>query len=111
MQAGNLNDSDKSYQRRLVETRLATLLEQARSTLTVDAIKYVIFHLGHTRFREYRDGMLELLDSTDSAVDIDIALPVIQDAWNFFPHQSLNGQSPAEVFESKSGVRPPRATP
>jgi len=110
MHEGNHNEIDNSYQCRLVETRLASLLEQARSTVTVDAIKYAIFNLGHTRFREYRDGMLELLDSSDSAVDIDVAVPVIQDAWNFFPHQSLNGQSPAEVFESKSGIRPPRAT-
>jgi hypothetical protein len=110
MHEGNRNDrgKDKSYQRRLVERRLATLLEQARSTVTVDAIKYAIFYLGHTRFQEYRDGMLELFDSSHSAVNIDAAAPVIQDAWNYFPHQSLDGRSPAEVFESKSGVRPPR---
>jgi len=104
------NKIDNSRQRELIETGLAALLEQTSSIMTVDAIKYVVFNIGHTHFRDYLDGMLEIFESPDSSVEIDAALPLIQDAWNYFPHKSMKGRCPAELFELKSGVRPPPAT-
>ena len=36
------------------------------------------------------------------SVDIDDALPVIQDAWNYFPHRFLHGRCPAEVVSIRA---------
>jgi len=110
MRLNKRNKVDNSLQRQLIEKHLAALLEQTSSIVTVDAIKYVVLNIGHTHFRDYLDGMLEIFESPDSSVDIDAAIPVIQDAWNYFPHKSMKGRCPAELFELKSAVRPPPAT-
>jgi hypothetical protein len=84
--------------RKGVEIRLAALLREFGSSTTVDAYKRAIF-IGpnEPNFRAY---LLEALDIFGCNVDSasDVILSVIQDAWNYFPHSSLNGQCPAEIM-------------
>jgi hypothetical protein len=44
--------------------------------------------------------MLKMCDTPLGSADIDEAVTIIQDAWNYFPRRSLNGQSPAELLGS-----------
>jgi hypothetical protein len=80
--------------RTLTEQRLSALLIRAGRPATLDGIKAIIFDEGHSKLSAYITKMLELLKSRDN--DIDMILPVLQDAWNYFPHRSLDGHSPAE---------------
>jgi hypothetical protein len=34
----------------------------------------------------------------ENPLDEDVLLPDVEDAWNYFPHESLNGRSPAELM-------------
>jgi hypothetical protein len=80
--------------RTLTEMRLSALLKRAGSAERLEAIKRLIFEESQDGLSPYVTKMLRLFESAD--VDGDIVLPVLQDAWNYFPHRSLNGQSPAE---------------
>lgn len=98
--------------RAVIEARFTDLLEQTGRAVTVEDIKTMILKFNHTRFGDYVDYMLGLVESPDSRVNMDVALPVIEDAWNHFPHLSLNGESPAEAFarlgaEDETSLRPP----
>jgi hypothetical protein len=95
------DEIDRSGQHAVIEAHLASLLQQAGSTATIDDIKNMIFDAGLTGFREYVADMLGLFESPGSIVDIDAAIPVIQDAWNYFPHRSLRGQCPADLLEEE----------
>lgn len=81
------------------EARLAALLAKAKSTATLDDIKRIIFkETPDERFSTYVAKLLALFENTAHAVDVDEALPIIQDAWNYFPHQRLDGECPAQVM-------------
>ena len=80
--------------RTLTEERLSALLIRAGRPTTLDAIKIIIFDEGHAKLSAYITKMLDLFKSSD--IDIDTILPVLQDAWNYLPHRSLDGKSPAE---------------
>ena len=84
--------------RESIERRLALALRLAHSDLTVEDYKRAIFNgPDASNIQAY---MLEALDilgyDIDSATDEIVSL--IQDAWNYFPHHSLNGKCPAELF-------------
>jgi hypothetical protein len=86
--------------RERVEARVRSLLKKTNTVATLDDIKDYIFNQNHqTRPRVWLDDMVELFGRACDVVDLDNAeLMVFQDAWNYFPHSSLNGRSPAEVF-------------
>jgi hypothetical protein len=44
--------------------------------------------------------MLRVCDTPLGSADIDEAVTIIQDAWNYFPRRTLNGQPLAELFGS-----------
>jgi hypothetical protein len=91
--------------RSLTEALLSRLLEQAHTGVPVDLIKSVIFDYSHKRFNLYVRQLFAMFDSSPHPIGEDILLPVIADAWNYFPHKSLNGRSPAEVMAEQ--MRPP----
>jgi hypothetical protein len=39
-----------------------------------------------------------MFTSPDRSVDLSLVFPVIRDAWNYFPHRSLEGRCPAELL-------------
>jgi hypothetical protein len=80
------------------EARLAATLRAAASTATVDDIKKMIFEEdGEHAFSVYLRDMLGVIKNSDVLDSVD-AIPLIEDAWNYFPHRRLDGCSPAEVF-------------
>jgi len=88
--------------RESVERRLSAALKQSRSSLTVSGYKDAIFHGPDvSQFRAYLMEALEVFgyDIEDASEDI---ISVIQDAWNYFPHQCLQGQCPAELMAERT---------
>jgi hypothetical protein len=82
-----------------VEARLCALLEEAQSSVTIDDIKHYIFGQSHTtRPRVWIDHVADLFGRVPGTIEMDTVLSVFQDAWNYFPHRSLNGSSPIERF-------------
>src|ERR1700685_4072811 len=104
------DEIDRSGQHAVIEAHLASLLQQSGTTATVEDIKGMIFDAGLTGFREYVAEMFGIFEAPGSIVDIDAALPVIQDAWNYFPHRALRGQCPADLLEEQAARGPPYRT-
>ena len=103
-------DIDRSGQHAAIAAHLASLLQQSGTTATVEDIRGMIFAAGLSGFRAYVADMFELFEAPGSIVDIDAALPVIQDAWNYFPHRALRGQCPADLLEEEAARRHTRGT-
>jgi hypothetical protein len=83
--------------RALTESRLARLLKEAGSTANFRVICNLVFEYHPTDFQAYLAQLFALFDSLPNRTDIDTLLPVIQDAWNYFPHRALGGKSPVEI--------------
>jgi hypothetical protein len=83
---------------RLTEARLSRLLRKAGADISVDVIRSLIFGYHHTRFKTYQAQLLALFATLQNPIDEDVLLPIVEDAWNYFPHESLNGRSPAELM-------------
>jgi transposase len=94
-QPGNDN-AVRSY-RALTEARLSDLLEQTNSAATLDDIKRLIFESDLRRPSRHFGQLIALFHSPAKSISDHVLLPVIQDAWNYFPHLLLSGQCPAEL--------------
>jgi hypothetical protein len=88
----------------LTEQRLKKLLDDAGSSATLDRVKKAVFELDTAEFQSFVLRILAALncDGIDNADQA--TLEVIQDAWNYFPHGSLGGQSPAEMMASSMRI-------
>jgi hypothetical protein len=83
--------------RPLICARILYLLVDFQSEATVDDIKRAIFE--HDGIRDPNECFADLVDLFRAGEgDLDAVMPVIQDAWNYFPHRSLGGRCPAEVI-------------
>lgn len=83
--------------RTILSARILYLLVSFESEATVEEIKQLIFeHDGQTPPSEWLVDLVDLFRAEEA--DVDSLLPVIQDAWNYFPHRSLGGRCPAEVM-------------
>jgi hypothetical protein len=87
-----------SRHRARTEKRLARLLEEPDRDATLDQIKSAIFNEdGKRPFAEYVIYLIGLFGA-EADNRTDDLIPVIQDAWNYFPHGRLHGSCPAEVI-------------
>jgi hypothetical protein len=84
--------------RTLTESRLSQLLKEAGSTAHFYAISNLVFEYHPRSFETYLAQLFSLFNSLPNPIDTDILLPVMQDAWNYFPHRSLDGKCPIELF-------------
>ncbi len=93
--------------RELISARVLYLLTSFESEATLDDIKQLIFeHDGTTHPSECFVDLAILLNAGQD--DLEPVLPLIQDAWNYFPHRSLGGRCPAEVMVDLAVPRKPR---
>ena len=99
-----LPDFDRILEYRAVLTaHISALLERSGSSATAEDIKGLIFERDDARHPgEYFADLATLFNASQD--DLDALLPVIQDAWNYFPHRALQGRCPAEVMNDL--VRP-----
>lgn len=91
------NLADILEYRLTLKDRISSLLRQFDSQASVSDIEQMIFEEEDSRRpSEYLVDMLALVNAPES--EIDLVIPVIQDAWNYLPHRSRGGRCPAELF-------------
>ena len=103
MQERNSQSNNIFRHRKRTEVLLAGLLLQSGHTATLHNIKTLIFEFTQDDFNRYVRCYREIFESPKSTVDIDAAVPIVQDAWNYFPHRFLDGRCPAEVVAELAG--------
>jgi len=89
------NETEKSIHERQkkIEESLLTLIKELKVSLTVDKIKKIIYReKGHRELNE----ITKEFDRGQNLEEFNKILQLLNDAWNYFPHKSLNGLSPAE---------------
>jgi hypothetical protein len=91
--------------REVTEARLSALLEEMVSTTTIDRVKKYICESAESLPAGQHIVQLYFLCRTDrTPLDDSVIMGVLLDAWNYFPHVSLAGRSPAEVLlEARDG--------
>jgi hypothetical protein len=94
-----LNATQLLEYRGLVEAHISTLLKQARSSSTLEDIKRLILNESPATVRaDYFADLLAMFDTPLSTIDVHASAAALQEAWNYFPHRSLNGRCPAEIM-------------
>jgi hypothetical protein len=93
---------DVYHHRRVTEERLRRLLQRAGYGLRdeVEMIQSIVWHYHHTRFNTFFLQMTSMFASAPAAIDKDALFLLMADVWNYFPHVSLNGKSPAEILDA-----------
>jgi len=79
--------------RKEIERELLELLEETESNFSLQNVKDTIL------YEEDSDDMQKVIAMFDRGGDIselENTLELVSDAWNYFPHKSLNGLSPME---------------
>lgn len=87
------NLTDIFMRRQEIELELIKLLEQTGSDFSLQDIQQIIYN------EEGNDDMTKIImmfDTGQGATEMEDILEIIMDAWNFFPHKSIDGLSPAE---------------
>ena len=96
--------------RELLSARISFLLERFGSAATVEDIKTMILEHDEARHpSEYFADLLMLFNAGED--DLDHLLPVVQEAWNYFPHRSLGGHCPAMAIANLALPRARRRKP
>lgn len=95
---------DIATHRKMAEVRLLRLLQRAQinspTDPPLDMILWIVFDYHHTRFNTFFSQMTAMFASAPAAVDKDALFLVMVDVWHYFPHNSLNGKSPAEIVDA-----------
>lgn len=78
-----------------IEKSIIDLLKQTKSAFGLQDVKDAIYH------EEDSDDMMKVVAMFDRGRpdELDNILELVTDAWNYFPHKSLNGKSPMEMRE------------
>lgn len=79
--------------RKEIEKELVNMLKKTKSHFSLEHVKDVIFH------EEENDDMNKIVAMFDRGGDVSELSNILElatDAWNYFPHKTLNGLSPAD---------------
>jgi hypothetical protein len=79
--------------RQEIENQLENLLKETKSDFDLDDIKDIIY------LEDGQDSLTEIIamfDTGQGAIELQNAVEALMDAWNYFPHKSLDGYSPTE---------------
>ncbi|MCX6715620.1 MAG: hypothetical protein NT077_01225 [Candidatus Taylorbacteria bacterium] len=80
--------------RKEIEEELIEMLRQTESDFSLPHIKDTIY------YEEESDDMMKVVamfDRGGDASELSNILELVTDAWNYFPHKALGGNSPAEM--------------
>ena len=79
--------------RKEIEQELVDMLKETDSDFSLQDVKDAIFN------EEDNDDMTKVIamfDRGGDASELSNILELVTDAWNYFPHKTLNGLSPAD---------------
>ena len=88
-----LNERQIIEKRQEIEQELLDLLEETGSDFGLDDIKEIIYN------EDGQDDLTDIIamfDTGQGATELQGVLDLVTDAWNYFPHKTLDGLSPAE---------------
>lgn len=88
-----LNQQQILERRREIENELLTMLKEAKSHFWLDDIKEIIYN---EESQDDLTGIVAMFDTGQSIEKLQNVLELVNDAWNYFPHRTLGGLSPAE---------------
>ncbi|MFZ1082839.1 MAG: hypothetical protein WAO19_13050 [Candidatus Kryptoniota bacterium] len=77
------------------EQKLAGLLKKRKRPFTVADIKHAINNEKGTNVIAL---IIRMFDMGPESASFEELMKLIMDAWNYFPHKSLNGLSPREKY-------------
>lgn len=81
--------------RKEVEEKLRKILKVIRSNSNLEDIKDIIYNEdGHDSLK----NLISIFDTGQNILKIEDILETVNDAWNYFPHKTLEGLSPTEKF-------------
>jgi hypothetical protein len=102
-------DRIRAY-RAIVLRRLENGLIRFRCRATVEDIETFIYEREEGRaFGEYISQLIAVFNPSEA--ELDDAVSIVQDAWNYLPHRVYGGRSPAEVMLGLDAKKHPRARP
>ncbi|MBI2047810.1 MAG: hypothetical protein HYT27_01605 [Parcubacteria group bacterium] len=81
--------------RKEIEQDIVDMLSRAESDFTLDDVKDVIYN------EENQDDLMKAISMFDTGKipeELENILELTNDAWNYFPHKTLKGLSPAEMM-------------
>lgn len=81
--------------RKEIEEDFADIFKETTSDFSLEDVKDFIFH---AEDNDDLMGIVKMFDRGGDASDLENILELATDAWNYFPHQSLGGLSPAEIL-------------
>jgi hypothetical protein len=79
--------------RKEIEKEIVNMLKEVESDFALQDVIDAIYH------EEDNDDMMKavaMLDRGGDAAELENVLELVTDAWNYFPHKTLGGISPAE---------------
>jgi uncharacterized protein with von Willebrand factor type A (vWA) domain len=85
-----------------VENKLQELINQYNlgKVLTVDVVKDLVWdEEGDEAFDNFIQRTFGYFKGVKDINELNSILQVFNDAWNYFPHKSLNGKSPMQIVE------------
>jgi len=80
---------------REIEQDIIDMLSRAGSEFTLDDVKDVIYN------EESQNDLMKVISMFDTGKipdELENILELTNDAWNYFPHKTLKGLSPAEMM-------------
>jgi hypothetical protein len=99
-------DSIARY-RMFLSASVSALLKRRGSSATVEDIETLV--LTHETDEHPAECFAAIALTLDAAEDeLEALMPVIQDAWNYFPHRALGGRCPAEIMAGLTVTRKAR---
>jgi hypothetical protein len=82
-------------ERREIEEYIVALLKKGKSDFTFKDVVDAIYN-------ETEQGdltmMIAMFDTGEGGDELSNILDILTDAWNYFPHKSLDGKSPEEML-------------
>lgn len=87
--------------RKEIEEELSELIQKTKSDITLEEIKNIIYE--ETEVDDLND-VIRMFDF-GSPYELQNAMEVLNDAWNYFPHKILDGLCPAEIVSQPQQKR------
>ena len=88
-----LNKKQIIKRRKEIEQELLSFLRETNSDFSLDDIKKIIYN---EEGQDDLTGIIAMFDTGQGLIKLDNILETVNDAWNYFPHKSIGGLSPAE---------------
>lgn len=97
--------------RKEIESSVSKLLQETKSNFTLEDITSAIYN--ETDVNDL-NRLIASFDRGQNINELNRIIQIINDAWNFFPHQCLNGLCPYEKFlevqkKQRKELKPPTA--